>query len=162
MVHGIRLQDGKAQWYRNRWIRTPAVARRLGEAAPRSDPHWAATAGCQHQRDRTRRPHACPGGGRYHQLRAHRRPGHRRPVRFRRHHPWRLHRTSQARPGHRGTARAFAGSTSSPVTCFIPQRLQRRRHDHRRYRAAPEDVRHRLPRTQRRPHHPRSVDDRPG
>ncbi|MEY3805918.1 MAG: hypothetical protein RIR69_730, partial [Actinomycetota bacterium] len=21
MVHGIRLQDGKAKWYRNRWVR---------------------------------------------------------------------------------------------------------------------------------------------
>jgi carotenoid cleavage dioxygenase len=35
MVHGIRLRDGKAEWYRNRWIRTPAVARALGEVAPR-------------------------------------------------------------------------------------------------------------------------------
>jgi carotenoid cleavage dioxygenase len=32
MVHGVRLRDGKAQWYRNRWIRTPAAARALGEA----------------------------------------------------------------------------------------------------------------------------------
>jgi carotenoid cleavage dioxygenase len=31
MVHGVRLRDGVAQWYRNRWIRTPAVARTLGE-----------------------------------------------------------------------------------------------------------------------------------
>jgi carotenoid cleavage dioxygenase len=38
MVHGVRLADGKAHWYRNRWIRTPAVARRLGEAAPRRAP----------------------------------------------------------------------------------------------------------------------------
>ena len=35
MVHGVRLRDGKAQWYRNRWIRTPAVARALGEPPPR-------------------------------------------------------------------------------------------------------------------------------
>ncbi|MGH3922332.1 MAG: carotenoid oxygenase family protein, partial [Pseudonocardiaceae bacterium] len=35
MVHGVRLRDGKAQWYRNRWIRTPAVARALGEPARR-------------------------------------------------------------------------------------------------------------------------------
>jgi carotenoid cleavage dioxygenase len=34
MVHGVRLRDGKAEWYRNRWVRTPAVARVLGEAAP--------------------------------------------------------------------------------------------------------------------------------
>ncbi|MGH3773806.1 MAG: carotenoid oxygenase family protein [Pseudonocardiaceae bacterium] len=38
MVHGVRLRDGKAQWYRNRWVRTPAVARALGEAAPRRAP----------------------------------------------------------------------------------------------------------------------------
>ena len=35
MVHGVRLRDGRAEWYRNRWIRTPAVARALGE--PRRD-----------------------------------------------------------------------------------------------------------------------------
>jgi carotenoid cleavage dioxygenase-like enzyme len=36
MVHGVRLRDGNAEWYRNRcnrWIRTPAVARALGEPA---------------------------------------------------------------------------------------------------------------------------------
>ncbi|GLU45667.1 carotenoid oxygenase family protein [Nocardiopsis ansamitocini] len=31
MVHGVRLRDGRAEWYRNRWIRTPDVARALGE-----------------------------------------------------------------------------------------------------------------------------------
>jgi carotenoid cleavage dioxygenase len=31
MVHGLALRDGRAQWYRNRWVRTPAVSRRLGE-----------------------------------------------------------------------------------------------------------------------------------
>jgi carotenoid cleavage dioxygenase len=25
MIHGIRLRDGKADWYRNRWVRTPAL-----------------------------------------------------------------------------------------------------------------------------------------
>ncbi|WP_326837753.1 carotenoid oxygenase family protein [Amycolatopsis rhabdoformis] len=36
MVHGVRLRDGRAEWYRNRWIRTPHVAGLLGEgpAAP--------------------------------------------------------------------------------------------------------------------------------
>ncbi|MGH3697712.1 MAG: carotenoid oxygenase family protein [Pseudonocardiaceae bacterium] len=38
MVHGVRLREGKAQWYRNRWIRTPAVARSLGVALPRRAP----------------------------------------------------------------------------------------------------------------------------
>lgn len=31
MVHGIRLKDGKALWYRNRWIRSKAVSAALGE-----------------------------------------------------------------------------------------------------------------------------------
>ena len=31
MVHGIRLRDGKAEWYRNRWVRSTAVAAALGE-----------------------------------------------------------------------------------------------------------------------------------
>jgi hypothetical protein len=38
MIHGIRLRDGKAEWYRNRWIRSPAVAHALGEVAPRRVP----------------------------------------------------------------------------------------------------------------------------
>ncbi|MFJ9029131.1 carotenoid oxygenase family protein [Streptomyces sp. NPDC102274] len=31
MVHGVRLRNGRAEWYRNRWIRSAAVARKLGE-----------------------------------------------------------------------------------------------------------------------------------
>lgn len=31
MLHGIRLQDGKALWYRNRWVRSNAVSDILGE-----------------------------------------------------------------------------------------------------------------------------------
>jgi carotenoid cleavage dioxygenase len=34
MVHGIRLRDGRAEWYRNRWIRAPHVAAALGERPP--------------------------------------------------------------------------------------------------------------------------------
>ncbi|MCG7597108.1 carotenoid oxygenase family protein [Mycobacterium sp. C3-094] len=34
MVHGIRLRDGRAEWYRNRWVRGPGTARALGEAVP--------------------------------------------------------------------------------------------------------------------------------
>ncbi|MGP8001755.1 MAG: carotenoid oxygenase family protein [Streptosporangiaceae bacterium] len=26
MVHGVRLRDGRAEWYRNRWVRSQAVA----------------------------------------------------------------------------------------------------------------------------------------
>ena len=47
MVHGIRLRDGRAEWYRNRWVRSDAVARALGEsprggAAAHADMDFAA------------------------------------------------------------------------------------------------------------------------
>lgn len=32
MVHGVRLREGKALWYRNRWIGTDSVNRHLGRA----------------------------------------------------------------------------------------------------------------------------------
>lgn len=31
MIHGLSLESGRALWYRNRWIRSEAVSRRLGE-----------------------------------------------------------------------------------------------------------------------------------
>ncbi|MGW4700326.1 carotenoid oxygenase family protein [Streptomyces sp. NPDC004285] len=31
MVHGVRIRDGRAEWYRNRWVRSGSVADRLGE-----------------------------------------------------------------------------------------------------------------------------------
>jgi len=33
MVHGLRIEDGQARWYRNRWIRSTSVAAALGEPA---------------------------------------------------------------------------------------------------------------------------------
>jgi carotenoid cleavage oxygenase len=40
MVHGVRLRDGRAEWYRNRWVRSADVAKALGEA-PRPGPVFA-------------------------------------------------------------------------------------------------------------------------
>ena len=37
MVHGIRIRDGKAEWYRNRWVRGPQTAEALGEHPPSGD-----------------------------------------------------------------------------------------------------------------------------
>jgi carotenoid cleavage oxygenase len=34
MVHGVRLRDGRAEWYRNRWVRGPVTAQALGEPPP--------------------------------------------------------------------------------------------------------------------------------
>ncbi|MBY8859602.1 carotenoid oxygenase family protein [Nocardia sp. CA2R105] len=31
MVHGVRLRDGRAEWYRNRWVRGPMTSVALGE-----------------------------------------------------------------------------------------------------------------------------------
>jgi len=31
MVHGVRLRNGKAEWYRNRWVRSQAIAAQHGE-----------------------------------------------------------------------------------------------------------------------------------
>ncbi len=41
MVHGVALKDGKALWYRNRWVRSRHVSRVLGEPpapGPRHEP----------------------------------------------------------------------------------------------------------------------------
>jgi carotenoid cleavage dioxygenase len=34
MVHGVELRDGRASWYRNRWVRTPEIATALGAPQP--------------------------------------------------------------------------------------------------------------------------------
>jgi carotenoid cleavage dioxygenase len=39
MVHGVRLRDGRAEWYRNRWVRSRAVAEALGEPWPAGPVH---------------------------------------------------------------------------------------------------------------------------
>jgi len=39
MVHGVRLRDGRAEWYRNRWVRSKAVAAALGEPWPGGPVH---------------------------------------------------------------------------------------------------------------------------
>ncbi len=39
MVHGVRLRDGRAEWYRNRWVRSSGVADALGEPWPGGPVH---------------------------------------------------------------------------------------------------------------------------
>jgi carotenoid cleavage dioxygenase len=39
MVHGVRLRDGRAEWYRNRWVRSKDVSESLGEPWPAGPVH---------------------------------------------------------------------------------------------------------------------------
>ena len=39
MVHGVRLRDGRAEWYRNRWVGSRRVAAALGEKWPGGPVH---------------------------------------------------------------------------------------------------------------------------
>jgi carotenoid cleavage dioxygenase-like enzyme len=39
MVHGVRLRDGRAEWYRNRWVRSRQLAESLGETWPAGPIH---------------------------------------------------------------------------------------------------------------------------
>jgi carotenoid cleavage dioxygenase len=39
MVHGIRLRDGRAEWYRNRWVRSTKVSQLLGETPAPGERH---------------------------------------------------------------------------------------------------------------------------
>jgi carotenoid cleavage dioxygenase len=39
MVHGVRIKNGQALWYRNRWVRTTEVSAALGEA-PKPGPRF--------------------------------------------------------------------------------------------------------------------------
>lgn len=41
MVHGVRLDEGRALWYRNRWVRSADVARALGEPVGDAAPPFA-------------------------------------------------------------------------------------------------------------------------
>jgi len=43
MAHGLRLRDGKAHWYRNRWVRSADVARTLGETWAEGAPSAGST-----------------------------------------------------------------------------------------------------------------------
>jgi carotenoid cleavage dioxygenase-like enzyme len=42
MVHGIRLRDGRAEWYRARWVRSGAVSEALGEDPAPGERHGGA------------------------------------------------------------------------------------------------------------------------
>lgn len=40
MIHGLRIEDGRALWYRNRWVRSEAVTNALGEERTEGPRHF--------------------------------------------------------------------------------------------------------------------------
>jgi carotenoid cleavage oxygenase len=71
MVRGIRIRDGKAEWYRNRWVRAPSASKALGERS-RDGQLWLLLDWCQHQCDWTCRQDPCIDRSRHCLLRTHR------------------------------------------------------------------------------------------
>ncbi|MFJ6617871.1 carotenoid oxygenase family protein [Kitasatospora sp. NPDC091335] len=64
MVHGVRLLDGRARWYRNRLVRSAAVAEALGERArPGAAPRIADVAPNTHVIGHADRTYALVEGG---------------------------------------------------------------------------------------------------
>ena len=101
MVHGIRLRDGAAEWYRNRWVRSRSVAKALGEAARPGPIHddfdFATNTNVFGHAGRTFA--VVEGGSNPYELTDELDTD--RTVRLRRHPRRRLHRASSPRPGHR-------------------------------------------------------------
>ena len=105
MVHGIRLDDGRARSYRNRWVRTDAVADRLGE--PRRDgPAQPAVRLEQHQRHGVRRSDPVAHRG-LQPVHPERRSRHARPSRLRLAAPARHDRPPEDRSDDRRAARVL-------------------------------------------------------
>ena len=125
MVHGIRLRDGRAEWYRNRWVRSAEVARALGEeprARDRCTPTW------------TSRPTPTSSGT----------PGARSPSSRPVHAPTSSTRSSTRSGPATSAARSTAGYTAHPkrdplhrraLRRLLLLRVGRRRRGHDRRRA---------------------------
>ena len=161
MVHGVRIADGEAKWYRNRYVRSGHVAKRAGRAL--------ALGGLGQQRLRREHPRAPARGqdagagrGRVLAVRADRRAGDRRAHRLRRHPAddglaaGRLLRPPARGPRHRRAARRLL-----QLAARQPGRLHGARHGRAgtpdrpdRGRRQPDDARLRPDRELRRPLRP--------
>ena len=63
MVHGVRLREGRAEWYRNRYVRSRTSRRRSASRRGR-DRHTRAWTSCEHECDRAGRTHVRDRRGR--------------------------------------------------------------------------------------------------
>ncbi len=114
-VHGIRLRDGHAEWYRNRWVRSGRVPDALGEP----DPGGPRTEGMNPHRTRTSSASADglrAGRGGLEAGRARRRADDHLALRLRRHAAERVHRDLEGGPGDGRAARwrTTSGATRDP------------------------------------------------
>ena len=82
MIHGVRLEHGRAAWYRNRWVRTDSFDQPVPAVQRRRHPQPAFQRR-QHPRHQPRRQDTGAGGV-VAALRDHQRAGHRRCLRLRR------------------------------------------------------------------------------
>ena len=41
MIHGVEIRAGRPQWYRNRWVNTEVLAKKLGRLGPGGPPDVA-------------------------------------------------------------------------------------------------------------------------
>ena len=63
MVHGVRLRDGKAEWYRNRYVQTPFIANPDIDILDPAVADGREGVEGEHERDRPRRQDLRPRGG---------------------------------------------------------------------------------------------------
>ena len=96
MVHGIRLGEGAARWYRNRWVRSADVAAALGEPVHAGPVVEGMDFAANTNVIAPRATDLHDRRGRRAPLRADRGAGDRRAVRLRRHPSRRVHRPPQA------------------------------------------------------------------
>ena len=98
--------DGRAEWYRNRYVGSGPRRPSCGDGTTSPDRTGTAARGrAQHERRRFRRHHLGPGRGGRLPGRAHLRARHGRAQRLLRHPSGSVHRPPQGRPRHRRDAR---------------------------------------------------------
>ncbi|EUA24143.1 putative dioxygenase [Mycobacterium xenopi 4042] len=95
----------QGRWYRNRWVRSPAVCAALGEPAPARSTRVRHVVAGANTNVLTTPAHPGARRRRGSHLRAHRRARHRGQLRLRRNIGRRLHCSPPPRSGNRGASR---------------------------------------------------------
>ena len=123
MVHGVRLANGRAQWYRNRWVRSAAVVEALGEDVGGTRTRRRE----QHARDRSRRTNLGAGRGRLAARGVVGRTRHARRQRVLRHADGpRVHRAPEGRSRYRRSARDLLSLAGLGGSSAVRTRRQER------------------------------------